>query len=147
MSNKKSNSKATNEFRRTKSEGGPGRDATSNNKSDTKTNEFCWTSGVVKTGSLEENMLNEMDKSKSINEFRWAVEFMAGPGGYLEKAEIVSRWFETLDDAKNDAFAKADYEVSDYPYSRGKILKLIVEDKHKTTEIELKNATKDIPRR
>jgi hypothetical protein len=144
MSDRKSNSKTANEFRRTKSEGVS---EMSNKNSKTKANEFCWTSGVVKTGSLEENKLREIENSESSNEFRWAVEFMAGPGGYLEKAEIVSRWFETIDDAKDDAFQRVDNEVCDYPYSRGKILKLVVEDKHKTTEIELKNVTKDVPRR
>jgi hypothetical protein len=144
MSQRKSNSKTPNEFRRTKSEGVS---EMSNKNNKTKANEFCWTSGVVKAGSLEENMLHEMENSESSNEFRWAVEFMSGPGGYLEKAEIISRWFKTIDDAKNDAFQRADSEVKDYPYSRGGILKLIVEDKHKTTEIELKNAIKDIPRR
>jgi hypothetical protein len=43
MSERKSNSKTPNEFRRTKSEGVSDM---SNNK--TKANEFCWTSGVVK---------------------------------------------------------------------------------------------------
>jgi hypothetical protein len=67
---------------------------------------------------------------------------MAGPGGFLEKTEVISEWFETLDVAKNNACDNADNEISDYPFSRGNILKLIVEDKN-GNEIELRNATKD----
>lgn len=90
-------------------------------------------------------MSNTEEQISKPKEFRWAVEFMAGPGGYLEKAEIVSQWFDSLEDAKEDALIKAESEVSDYPYSRGKILKLIIEDNNGVI-LELKNA-KDIPRR
>lgn len=77
------------------------------------------------------------------NEYRWAVEFLAGPAGYLEKAELVSDWFPNIDDAKMDAYNKVEKEVNEYPFSRGKILKLLVEDKNGKI-IELSNV-KDIP--
>jgi len=78
-------------------------------------------------------------------EYRWVVEFLAGPGGYLEKAEVVSEWFPSLEDAKDDAWIKAKREVESYPFSHGKILKLLVEDKEGSI-IELQNA-KNIPLR
>lgn len=87
-------------------------------------------------------MSSKMDKeevNEVQNEYRWAAEFLAGPGGYMEKAEIVSDWFKTLEDAKEDAFLKAEKEMKEYPYSRGRILKLIVEDKNGKI-IELANA-------
>ena len=72
-------------------------------------------------------------------QFRWAAEFLAGPGGYLEKAEVVSKWFQTLDEAKEHAQKNSAQEVNDYPFSRGTILKLIVED-NAGKVIELSNA-------
>lgn len=90
-------------------------------------------------------MSNTEENISKPKEYRWAAEFMAGPGGYLEKAEIVSQWFDSFEDAKEDALSKAENEVADYPYSRGKILKLIIED-NSGIILELKNAL-DIPKR
>ncbi|KAL3854477.1 hypothetical protein ACJMK2_013768, partial [Sinanodonta woodiana] len=50
------------------------------------------------------------------------------PGGFSEKEEIVSDWFPNMEEAKKDALAKAEKEVREYPFSRGGILKLSIED-------------------
>ena len=113
--------------------------------SDRQIQEFSWTSHKAEANpedDRENKKSQENEDSKPTNGFRWVAEFMAGPGGFLEKTEIVSEWFETLDEAKNNAFEKAEYEISDYPFSRGNILKLSVEDKN-GNEIELKNSTKN----
>lgn len=73
--------------------------------------------------------------------FRWAAEFMAGPGGFLEKAEVMSKWFTSFDEAEDHAWKNYEREVNEYPYSRGTILKLLVED-NKGTITELSNAKK-----
>jgi hypothetical protein len=78
------------------------------------------------------------------NEYRWAVEFSAGPGGFIEKAEIVSTWFKTFDDAKEDAFSRAECEMCAYPFSRGKILKLVVEDRNGKITV-LQDVSDDVP--
>lgn len=91
------------------------------------------------------NDKTEATEEDNCNEYRWAAEFMAGPGGFMEKAEVVSDWFKTLDDAKEDAYLKAEREMKEYPYSRGKILKLFIEDKNGTV-VELQNAL-NIPTR
>lgn len=90
----------------------------------------------IKSHTMDQcqNKKNEADVK-----FRWAAEFLAGPGGYLEKAEVVSKWFTSLDEAKEHARKNSEREVNDYPYSRGTILKLIVED-NTGTIIELSNA-------
>lgn len=75
-------------------------------------------------------MSTHNENNTARNEYRWAVEFLAGPAGYLEKAELVSDWFPNIDHAKEDAYMKVEKEVNNYPYSRGKILKLVVEDKN-----------------
>jgi len=82
---------------------------------------------------------NVEDSNKDSKEYRWAVEFMAGPGGYMEMAEIVSDWFPSIEDAKKDAMCKAEQEVTEYPFSRGKILKLLVENKNGDI-VELSNS-------
>ncbi|KAH3749192.1 hypothetical protein DPMN_183683 [Dreissena polymorpha] len=51
------------------------------------------------------------------NEYRWVAEFLAGPGGYLEKAEVVSNWFPNRQAATDDVWSHAVNEVSDYPFS------------------------------
>ena len=80
--------------------------------------------------SLKSKRVDQRRKQKNEDDvkFRWAAEFLAGPGGYLEKAEVVSKWFKTLEEAKEHAQKNSEQEVNDYPYSRGTILKLIVED-------------------
>ncbi|KAL4217250.1 hypothetical protein ACF0H5_023701 [Mactra antiquata] len=62
-------------------------------------------------------------------QFRWAAEFLAGPGGYLEMAVIESDWFSNFDDAKDHANEYAQKQVEEFPFSHGKITKLVVEDK------------------
>ena len=78
-------------------------------------------------------------KENNGRKFRWAAEFMSDPGGFPEKAEVVSNWFSSLDEAKARAQKDCEKEVSEYPFSRGMILKLIVED-NAGTIIELSNA-------
>lgn len=94
--------------------------------------------------TIHKNSINGDGKAKTSEQeagskFRWAAEFLAGPGGYIEKAEVVSDWFTNKGAATDDAYAKAQKEVDDYPYSRHRILKLIVEDE-KGTITELSNA-------
>lgn len=103
--------------------------------------EFDFTTSKLSNLSLKnditKNTARNSHETTSKGEFRWAAEFMAGPGGFLEKAEIVSPWFETLADAKSDARAKAETEILDYPFSHGVMLRLIVEDKSgHITELE-----------
>lgn len=87
---------------------------------------------------------NKEEVNNQSKEYRWAAEFMAGPGGYLEKAEVVSAWFPNMEVAKEDAFMNAQKEVSDYPFSRGTILKLLVENKDGDI-VELSSAKQNIP--
>ena len=91
--------------------------------------------------SVESNSIDHCQgkKDKGNLKFRWAAEFMAGPGGFPEKAEVVSKWFTSLDEAKEHAQKHSEKEVNEYPYSRGTILKLIVED-NAGKIIELSNA-------
>ena len=79
----------------------------------------------IKSQSVDEC---RTQKNENDVQFRWAAEFLAGPGGYMEKAEVVSKWFKTLEEAKEHAQKNSEQEVNDYPFSRGTILKLIVED-------------------
>lgn len=58
---------------------------------------------------------------------RWSAEFLAGTGGYLCKEEITSEWFESKEEAKKDADRNAEQEVMHFPFSRGRILRLILE--------------------
>lgn len=96
------------------------------------------------------NMSYQKDSRKNgVNEekqFRWAAEFFAGPGGFLEMAAIESRWFSNLEDAKFDAFECAQRQVEQFPFSHGKILKLILEDKNGDLVEQLVNV-QDVPRR
>lgn len=67
---------------------------------------------------------------------RWSAEFMAGTGGYMCKEEITSEWFNSLEEARKDADKNAEQEVCEYPFSRGRILRLILEDEDgKITEL------------
>ncbi|KAH3749408.1 hypothetical protein DPMN_183906 [Dreissena polymorpha] len=97
---------------------------------------------------MSENSVKTNGSGDSIvsKEYRWVAEFLAGPGGYLEKAEIVSDWFPNRQTATDDAWSRANSEVSDYPFSRGRILKLIVEDKNGSV-VELSNAMNVTSRR
>ena len=56
-------------------------------------------------------------KNEDDVKFRLAAEFLAGPGGYLEKAEVFSKWFKTLDEAKEHVQKNSEQEVNEYPYS------------------------------
>lgn len=82
----------------------------------------------LKSKGVDTDLQRKNQKNDKKCQFRWAAEFLAGPGGYLEKAEVVSKWFQTLDEAKEHAQKNSAQEVNDYPFSRGTILKLIVED-------------------
>ena len=82
----------------------------------------------LKSKSVDVDLQRTNQKKDNNVQFRWAAEFLAGPGGYLEKAEVVSKWFQTLDEAKEHAQKNSAQEVNEYPYSRGTILKLMVED-------------------
>ncbi|KAH3749131.1 hypothetical protein DPMN_183790 [Dreissena polymorpha] len=98
--------------------------------------------------NMSENSIKTDGSGDSIgsNEYRWVAEFLAGPGGYMEKAEVVSDWFPNRQAATDDALSRANNEVSDYPFSRGRILKLIVEDKHGSV-VELSNVRNVTSRR
>jgi hypothetical protein len=63
-----------------------------------------------------------------MSKFRWAAEFLAGPGGNACMEEVWSEWFSSEMAAKKDAENNAKNEVTTYPFSRGNILKLIIED-------------------
>ena len=84
-------------------------------------------------------------KSQESTKYRWVAEFLAGPSGYMEKEEIVSEWFPDLNGAKMNAIDKAEREVQDFPYSRGRILKLFVEDNAGKEVKELCNAKTNVP--
>ena len=75
----------------------------------------------LKMNSVTSKSVNKRRKQKNEDDvkFRWAADFLAGPGGYLEKAEVFSKWFKTLDEAKQHAQKYSEQEISDYPYSRG----------------------------
>ncbi|KAH3749187.1 hypothetical protein DPMN_183678 [Dreissena polymorpha] len=98
--------------------------------------------------NMSENSVKTNGSGDSIvsNEYMWVAKFLAGPGGYLEKAEVVSDWFPNRQAATDDAWSHAVNEVSDYPFSRGRILKQIVEDKNGTI-VELSNARNVTSRR
>lgn len=87
---------------------------------------------------------NKEDSNKDSKEYRWAAEFLAGPGGYMERAEVVSDWFPSMEHAKEDAHMNAQKEVTEYPFSRGKILKLLVENKNGDI-VELTNVNNNVP--
>lgn len=59
---------------------------------------------------------------------RWSVEFLAGTGGCICKEEITSEWFNSREEAKKDADRNAEKEMNDFPFSRGRVLRLILED-------------------
>lgn len=67
---------------------------------------------------------------------RWSAEFLAGTGGCMCKEEITSEWFQTKEEAKKDADRNAEQEVNEFPFSRGRIMRLILEDEDgKVTEL------------
>lgn len=67
---------------------------------------------------------------------RWSAEFLAGTGGFMCKEEITSEWFQTKEEAKKDADRNAEQEVNEFPFSRGRIMRLILEDEDgKVTEL------------
>lgn len=67
---------------------------------------------------------------------RWSAEFLTGAGGMLCKEEITSEWFNSREEARKDADKNAETEVCEYPFSRGRILRLILEEEDgKITEL------------
>ena len=76
--------------------------------------------------------------------YRWAVEFLAGPPGFVEKAEVVSDWFNKLDEAREHALKNTEREMYDYGDTRGTIIKWVIEDNKGGTIVELKDAKKTV---
>ena len=62
-----------------------------------------------------------------MSKYRWSAEFLAGAGAYLSKEEITSEWFNSKEEAKKDAESNAENEVIEYPFSKGRIMRLILE--------------------